>query len=812
MDDGESPLDAIGNAQKPDTSTVTKDTDSTNNNDNQDFLSTLLIAIMASVGAAIVAVMCFVYCLMCRNGRFRKNSFAIDDDEEDDDDMEQLKKNKTTPNPAAIHSYSNRASRRSRNVDAAMVPDVPAVTTIPTDDIDHDDDDDDDDVEHGNHPNRYHYPRSGSAPNYNSYPESEISASVVGYGDDGVSDMDMDTLPPPTPTDNDYDMGMSVMDYEEGILPNTYGNTNYHDNDDAISDAGTSLYSYIPDDTSLAMYNTNESITNHKNSSRAPFSSAYSKVSSTATAADSNNNYKEAGTTMEQTKQKGLLWSVMDTLKKYGNDTDNEADMYLEDSKDNNNDVNTIDQESLTDDDNASLLRDVGRRTRLLSDDQESATVTSVGDDSLLRKDKKEQFENLWKDDNDDNDDVDIGNKENKDDDDNKDNNDNAEEDDQQQVVTPVKASEGEAVEPTPKTEKRRNGGPSTKETEPSSVVKDDDEVIADSDKEQEANDDTNKSVNEEGAEDANEAPTNDANTEDEQEENVVEEEIVTKATPTKSLVDWVPRHDDDVEDYDEEDAKRFLPLPTALETSFKEANKAYNACDNEVSSLSSMSGASSATSGRKVESARKKKPSKWGTQDRPQLEFSHSCDDSVSSTDSAAFRSLLGQSDTNDAALVFSKQQQQELVSQREEGKSKNSNSDPEGTTPHQLQSLLDKDTADGFESAEEFDDAEELLLEAEKQAAATVMGNSETASNQPTRSQDIMRKSPAATTEEEKKDDFSDEEHEGEKKNPGYLPASILPAASYESTGDGTIVSTSSLSAAPSVDASISSKMGWF
>ena len=230
-------------------------------------------------------------------------------------------------------------------------------------------------------------------------------------------------------------------------------------------------------------------------------------------------------------------------------------------------------------------------------------------------------------------------------------------------------------------------------------------------------------------------------------EEETAAEEEQTSDAPKEALVDWVPDDDadqNDVEDYeDDEDDNRALPLPTALESSFKGAKTRGSTSDADSASLSSgVSGSSRASSsaGRKIESARKKKSSTWGN--NPATEAVQASDESVCSTDSAKFRALLGQDDTNDSALLFNKK---DSSVQRDEASTSTGSDAPEtdvsmtSCSSKQLQSLLT--TTGSKDSAE--DDGEDLLLsDAEKKTAAAILSNdSETDSPVPTKSQDIMR-----------------------------------------------------------------------
>jgi hypothetical protein len=163
----------------------------------------------------------------------------------------------------------------------------------------------------------------------------------------------------------------------------------------------------------------------------------------------------------------------------------------------------------------------------------------------------------------------------------------------------------------------------------------------------------------------------------------------------------------------------------------------------------------------------------------------------------------LIGQSDTNDAALVF-----KQILGNNDESSTSSNGDCPAADvsmtscSSQQLQSLLHR--VGSNDSAEDYDDAEDLLLEAEKETAKAALATKTTANS-------------AKTQEEEKKEDyteeqaFEDEDEEDRKTN--YLPSAILPVASFDSNGEATVSSAvSALSGAPSVDASISSKMGWF
>jgi hypothetical protein len=133
-------------------------------------------------------------------------------------------------------------------------------------------------------------------------------------------------------------------------------------------------------------------------------------------------------------------------------------------------------------------------------------------------------------------------------------------------------------------------------------------------------------------------------------------------------------------------------------------------------------------------------------------------------------------------------------------------------------LKSLLKKSCSK--DSAEDFDDGEDLLPDVEKVAVLAVSvaddagsGNNNVSTNQTLKSQDIMLQTPVA--EEEKKEDFIDDDEDGQGSDleSGYrLPPSmsIKPSSSNDSNGDAS--ATSNSSGAPSVAESIRSNMGWF
>ena len=292
---------------------------SSNNNDDA-FLSTLLIAIIASVAAAIIAVLCFVYCLLCRNGGGSKYSSSNDESESsqwaDESSAYDVEKGggsiassrfSITRNiKSKKQSYANRKkARQSRNVDHVL----PQVQTAPTDE-------------------------SNENTNVNGvvidYAESEISASVMdGTNNDSntitdqntlggeVSELGMETLASPPSVqqvmpdygqfdddDDDDDMTMSLVGYvpdhsrDEDVESATEKEEDAADDDQSEA---PSLYSYIPDDTSLATYN-NHSVMQDTALSRLTIESEKQQKSQQP---------------LQETAQKGLLWSVMDTLKRY---------------------------------------------------------------------------------------------------------------------------------------------------------------------------------------------------------------------------------------------------------------------------------------------------------------------------------------------------------------------------------------------------------------------------------------------------------------------------------------------------------------
>lgn len=119
-------------------------------------------------------------------------------------------------------------------------------------------------------------------------------------------------------------------------------------------------------------------------------------------------------------------------------------------------------------------------------------------------------------------------------------------------------------------------------------------------------------------------------------------------------IVNRIP-DDHEEEDYDDEDNKMALPLPSQLKAS--DPN-----CDNvsQSSSLSSRSNVSGRSSGSrrntfgaaalKAQSVRVKRDSSWSKKSTPASDTTSV--NSSHSSDSAKYRSLLNQGDTNDAAL----------------------------------------------------------------------------------------------------------------------------------------------------------------
>eukprot|EP00536_Pseudo-nitzschia_multiseries_P003892 jgi/Psemu1/302229/fgenesh1_kg.62_\ len=197
----------------------------------------------------------------------------------------------------------------------------------------------------------------------------------------------------------------------------------------------------------------------------------------------------------------------------------------------------------------------------------------------------------------------------------------------------------------------------------------------------------------------------------------------------------------------------------------------------------------------------------------------------SVASTDSSMLRSLLGQSDTNDAALVFgSKQPARTKGEAQGKGQTQSSKERPtrddsssgssSGSTPDvdlsmssctstQLKSLL---THNGDDKDLSYEEDGLLFSETAAPPATTTTTATTTAA--------AASAATRGVEEEKKEGDFDDGDDRDATKM--YLPASIRPASTatsprnFDDNDDATVYSA--FSEAPSVDGSIKSSMGWF
>ena len=823
-----------------------------NSDNNTDTVSLVLIIVIAAVSAAFVAVVFFAYCLLCRGGggdddRLDKTpALPVVDEDVDNyggDDKTGLitsgkdSGGKSDPRNSrrsgkATSSFlrSPRLSRRSNT--NSSTDDIPAVNTSETAP----------DIEEG-------------------YNELNTDGGDISVGisqlDDGVSEIDMDTLPPPLPNagddDDDDEATLESIDYTSGLVETeqfNYETDTY--NPDEVSLAENSLYSYNRDDYSLVAPPSIAPTTYSKDNVQS--------VAMTEKSADNPSQTDSGGSgPLEKTKKKGLLWSVMDGLKSVNDGSKNQQnDGQYETSMlgptDNDSAGNSHDSNSLLYLKEAQVAGAVPRILQYDAANDDAETITTLGDtptnaafygSGKYSDKKKKQFEQLWRDE------------------------DEAEQAaaveahlaaaskaDNNDAVTPTKEV-GNTLDEAPATEKRRNtynaeaddsddvedySLPASSDDVP--VVRDG--VVAatvpvgpESAAAENSTDEEAASVNDES--DAMQQADRDEATnikavecKTDEEKNVEgKEEPKTEidAVTETSLVDRVPKEDGE----EEEGENNGLPLPNALQSTLAEA-KTDASDTNSVSS--SHSGSSSVSSGRIGASARKKR-SNW----------SSSC--SVTSTDSAKFRALLGQSDTNDAAVVFKEQlehQQEDMenhqqhVDDPQEDKSKVVTSEASSSSGNgqsgQLKSLLlqpteSTDSADNdYENGEDFlrsVDAEVAAAHKDAGLAATLKTGNQTStvgaqsvSNEVggisgdesdsddedvVRSQDIMRK-----PEEMNKEGVQDD---GDTQSASYLPAAIRPVESFESKGsaDGTIISVmSTVSAAPSVDETITSQMGWF
>ncbi|VEU35441.1 unnamed protein product [Pseudo-nitzschia multistriata] len=633
--------------------------------EDEGFVSNLLIAIISAVVAAIVAVCCFAYCLICRS---RTSGQAF----------------KTLEEHSLVDEEVLPPSAFEKKLQSHADDGVPAVRTASTKEMA--DDNEEYDIEY-------------------------VTGSQV---DDGVSDYEMDTLPPPSTylpdTDDERSVLMSVMDgYDEEIAAETFTDEdhedhNYEEDTQSVgSDANTSLYSYIPDDTSLtaSLVNPSGPLYKSRSNTGGTFGSEKGKDSKPQT----------PETTAQTAQNKSLLWSVMDSLDKSPTaDTDSDkAEVYIEHSS---------------------------RKPRIASPRRPKITSPSTmlgpspSDDDSRSHDSDSLLYGT--------------------------------EDDQEsgRVAAAVPHGHSEAEQEQP---------PQSQPAAPNAQKKEEfEELWKDEDEADEAESVIGFFSLVQSARRSSEAPTDGSRAGADENENAVDtprgDDAETNAKPTaygasdEALVDRVPeKEEEESQDTEgEKDPKLSLPLPTPLESTLQEETKPTTAVPTISRSADDCSVSGS----------------------------------SVSSTDSSKFRSLLGQSDTNDAALLFGRQQKDDTPDAEVSMSS---------CTSNQLKSLL---TRKG-ESDSSDEEADDFLFK-------------ETAVPETKTTRRIV-----VQEEEKKEGDFGDNDEDQEHSNRMYLPAAIRPNASSTPRGarspemhnnddDATVYSV--LSEAPSVDESIGSEMGWF
>ena len=664
--------------------------DANMSDEEEGLVSVLLVAILSAVAAAILAVVCFAYFLICRSRTSNHVTKTLEENSEESDGYikDAPTKNgrfgrKEAPPKSPKKDHRNKVSGQYQDG-------IPAVKTAPTEAVEEDE-----------------------------YDIEYVAGSQV---DDGVSDYDMDTLPPPSTlpdTDDDDSIVMSVVDgFDDENLGNEEAGKNQSDDSD-MSEANTSLYNYIPDDTSLSM------------------------------------TLKKKETTLEKTQKKGLLWSVMNHKPlSDGSDSDRgrnnhnfgasdiSTDLSYNESKgrssilgptSDNDDAQSRDSNSLlygTDEDTAitplsSLsghrYKEIPHTYNNTNDKEQEPPQDQQHQETQLQKEpsaagqeskeNKKKFEELWKDENEIDEVASV-----------------------LQYLDSAQSARRSAEDNDPPTT-------SLKIVDVATPIQTPDRP-----------------------------PQGDG------------ESAIAKSSDdpvSESLVDRVP------ETTDAEDNQMNLPLPASLQ----------DAC----SSVSS--GVSGPASQKHLfpvgESARRNKSNKWARSSSSVA----SSGSSVGSTDSAKLRSLLDQSDTNDAALVFGNQLTQKpprpTQPQKDEENSlgSNSNADAETSmsscTSTKLKSLLTR--------TDSSDDDEDFLFDA---AAKQVKPDSR------------------SRLQEEKKDGNDDDDDDEENEKTSYLPTSITPralsstsrrpSAEVDTPDDASTFSV--LSAAPSVDETITSAMGWF
>ena len=173
--------------------------------ESSDFVSKLLIAILSTVGAAIVAILCFAYFLIFRP---RSSGKVIETLEE----TSNTSGSGSSGQPSGLFKTNKDAFKRESN------DGVPAVRTAPTEEA---------------------YEEE----------EGQYDIEYMAASNDGVSEYDMDTLPPhsayPEDSDDDQSHEMSIIEgFDDEDVQETVANTS------RTSDDNVSLYSYIPTDTS----------------------------------------------------------------------------------------------------------------------------------------------------------------------------------------------------------------------------------------------------------------------------------------------------------------------------------------------------------------------------------------------------------------------------------------------------------------------------------------------------------------------------------------------------------------------------------
>eukprot|EP00529_Nitzschia_sp_RCC80_P008147 CAMPEP_0113519562 /NCGR_PEP_ID=MMETSP0014_2-20120614/43585_1 /TAXON_ID=2857 /ORGANISM="Nitzschia sp." /LENGTH=1198 /DNA_ID=CAMNT_0000417287 /DNA_START=384 /DNA_END=3980 /DNA_ORIENTATION=- /assembly_acc=CAM_ASM_000159 len=817
---------------------------------DNDTVSLVLIIVIAAVSAAFVAVIFFAYCLLCRGGggddRLDKTPAlpVVDDDVNNyggDDKAGLINSGKDNGKADPRNSIRSakpssflRSPRLSRRNTSRSTDGIPAVNTSETAP----------DIEEG----------------YNELNTDGGDISVgVSQLDDGVSEIDMDTLPPPLPNaddDDDDEATLESIDYTSGLVETeqfNYETDTY--NPDEVSLAENSLYSYNGDDYSLVAPPSLAPTTYSKDNVQS--------VAMTETSADNPSQTDSAAPgPLEKAKKKGLLWSVMDGLKSVNDGSkqqqkDGQYETSMLGPTDNDSAGNSHDSNSLLYLKEAQVSGAVPRILQYDAAADDAETITTLGDtptnaafygSGKYSEKKKKQFEELWRD-----------------------------EDEAEQaaaveahLAATMKADNNEAVTPTkevgntheeaPATEKRRNtstvvanvadgvedySSPVSSDDVPATGASDTatadtvepESVPAEDSKQEEAACATEESdAMEQVEETANNTAVESEADGEKNVEGTAETKTESDSVTETSLVDRVPNEEGE----EEEGENNCLPLPNALQSTLAGA-KTDESDTNSVSS--SHSGSSSVSSGHRGESARKKR-SNW------------SSNNSVTSTDSAKFRALLGQSDTNDAAVVFGEQLEhqqedkdmenhQQQIDDIQNDKSKVATGEAASSSGNgqsgQLKSLLLQPTESTDSAENDYENGEDFLRSVDAEVAAaqkdaglaatlktgnhTSTGGIQSVSNEDggisrddsdsdddnvDRSQDIMRK--PAVTEEEKKDGLQDED---DRQSASYLPAAIRSVESFESKGsaDGTIISVmSTVSAAPSVDETITSQMGWF